>query len=226
MSKLTIFGDMMSQPVRSVISFCKLNKINYEFQFINLAKKQNLSEEFKLLNIHSYVPVIKQTEPNRKDFILYESHSILRFLSSFYKTNETWYPNRNLYRKAKIDEYLDYHHINTRFILMNKFRETISKQTKNTGRKFYLVEDEKLDNLLEKFESTLGKQKYIIDDKISIADLSLTSELNQFFILSYNFDKYNNLCNYLKSMNEPEEMKEVNDVLRRYSEKVFNFKMK
>ncbi len=109
---------------------------------------------------------------------------------------------------------------------MNKFRETISKQTKNTGRKFYLVEDEKLDNLLEKFESTLGKQKYIIDDNISIADLSLTSELNQFFILSYNFDKYNNLCNYLKSMNEPEEMKEVNDVLRRYSEKVFNFKMK
>ena len=68
MSQLTIFGDMMSQPTRCVILFCKLNKIKYDFSLVNLSKKEHKSENFTKINPHSYVPVIKLSDNLKKEF--------------------------------------------------------------------------------------------------------------------------------------------------------------
>ena len=58
------------------------------------------------------VPAIVDTEAN---LFLAESHSIMRYLCLKYPTNlNKWYPTNDLVKRAKIDEYMDFHHTNTR----------------------------------------------------------------------------------------------------------------
>jgi glutathione S-transferase len=186
-----------------------------------------LTEDFKKINPFSLVPAIKFSDNVKKDFFLSESHAILRFLSGIYHTEEIWYPRQNLYRKAKIDQYLDYHHLNVRFILTNKFRESVLKVTSTFGlnRKIYEIDQNMIDDLFKKLEKVLSAQKFIVDDQISIADLSLACELNQFYILKYNFDSHPSLSRYLREMNSMIEMKDVNEIITKFSNKFFNFQV-
>lgn len=224
MSKLTIYGDMLSQPTRAVLVFCKLTKIPYDFSPVYLNKGEQFKEEFKKINPLSYVPAIKLVDSNKKEFTLSESHAIIRFLSVYYLVEDKWYPRQNLYRKALVDQYLDYHHLNTRFVFSNKFFKTFFGpllEKKGKKPRGYDVE-ERLPILLTHFDTLLGKQKYIVDNQISIADLLFTCEVNQLVLISYDLSKYNNLGNYLKTMNELPEMIEVNVIIEKLKNKIFN----
>ena len=44
---------------------------------------------------------------------VYESHTIMRYLHESRECADHWYP-KDLKKRAKIDEYLDWHHSNTR----------------------------------------------------------------------------------------------------------------
>lgn len=46
------------------------------------------------------------------EFQLSESIAIFRYLSSRYKIDDNWYP-KNRHERARIDEYLEWHHLNT-----------------------------------------------------------------------------------------------------------------
>ena len=48
------------------------------------------------------------------DFVLFESHAILRYLQGKYGKTDHWYPSTDLAKRAKIDQYLDWHHTNLR----------------------------------------------------------------------------------------------------------------
>ena len=39
--KLIVYGHLLSQPVRAVLSFCKHNNIPYEFKIINIQRGEN-----------------------------------------------------------------------------------------------------------------------------------------------------------------------------------------
>jgi glutathione S-transferase len=58
------------------------------------------------------VPAIVDPETNIK---LAESHAIMRYLCRKYPTQAgSWYGNNDYLKQARIDEYLDFHHSNTR----------------------------------------------------------------------------------------------------------------
>lgn len=46
------------------------------------------------------------------EFQLSESIAIFRYLASRYKIDDNWYP-KNRHERARIDEYLEWHHLNT-----------------------------------------------------------------------------------------------------------------
>ena len=69
--------------------------------------------------LDQYKPEFKQINPNGKvpalidgDLNLYESHTILRYLHQTRpdKMPDSLYPTKDLRKRAKIDEYLDWHH--------------------------------------------------------------------------------------------------------------------
>ena len=71
------------------------------------------------------VPAIVDTE---KDLCLAESHSIMRYLCLKYPVHlSKWYPTIDLAKRAKIDEYMDFHHTNTRLCANLIFNSLFAK---------------------------------------------------------------------------------------------------
>jgi len=114
-SILKIYGDKISQPTRSVLLFCELNNIPYIFIPVILAKNEQIkNKEFLKVNPFGKIPAISFSNSNGKDFNLAESCTILRFLSEVFNVEDKWYPKSDIFRKSLIDQYLDWHHSNTR----------------------------------------------------------------------------------------------------------------
>ncbi|KAI8546342.1 hypothetical protein RHMOL_Rhmol07G0109400 [Rhododendron molle] len=106
---LKIYADRMSQPSRAVIIFCKVNGIEFEEIKLDIAKRQHHSSEFKEINPFRQVPAIVDGR-----FKLFESHAILRYLAcAFPGVADHWYP-ADLFKRAKIESVLDWHHSNLR----------------------------------------------------------------------------------------------------------------
>ena len=50
MSSLKIFADLMSQPSRAVVLFCRAAKVPHEFKPIMLKKGEHMTEEMTKIN--------------------------------------------------------------------------------------------------------------------------------------------------------------------------------
>ncbi len=68
---------MASQPSRFVLIYCKLNDIPHEVIATSVLKGDVRTPEFKKMNPNMKVPVIRDA-----DLVLYESHAIVRYLST------------------------------------------------------------------------------------------------------------------------------------------------
>jgi glutathione S-transferase len=79
--------------------------------------------DFKTLNFCYFGFDEIKTELNKegeeKKFNLAESCTILRFLSDYYNVDEVWYPRNDKFRRALVDQWLDWHHLNSRFAFSN-----------------------------------------------------------------------------------------------------------
>lgn len=222
MVKLYLYLDLMSQPARSVLGFCLLNKIDHEVVDVYISKGMNISEDYLKINPHGEIPTIKLVEDNGQEFILYESCAILRFLSHYFKTEEYWYNRSDLKRRALIDQYLDWHHSNTRANIapyffnnfaLPKFLESGIKVQKRPH------DEKEMKVILKYLDERLKNSKYIVDDTISIADLMLYNELIELFPLNFDFSNYKNISNYIDKISEIEVLKKVNSVLKKVCEK-------
>lgn len=231
---LKIYGDEMSQPVRSVLLFCEFNKIPYNYIKISLAKgEQYVHEELKKVNPNKKVPAISYSDSNIKDFYLSESCAILRFLADTYKVPEHWYNRVNTFRRAKIEELLDWHHFNTRYICYYAIvKELMAPNMLKMGGE--LAERAKslpdtgkyVPGLLKKFEKIFSKQNYAVDNEISIVDLIYTQEIDQIRVLGYNLKEYENLWRYIQRVNGTEEGIKFNKVTERMVNKANDHRRK
>lgn len=224
--KLVIYGDKSSQPVRSVLIFCEINKIPYKFVNINLSRgEQFTNEELKKVNPHGKVPAITYTNEKGETFNLAESCTILRFLSEIYNTDKKWYARNCLYRRALIDQYLDWHHLNPRFLFTSaiikyvmgpkiiKLGGEFEKKVKSTPETL-----DQIPKILSYFDKILKTRKYIIDNEISIADLIFACEVYQTKILGFDLTQYQNLWTYLQNINNIPEVKAINGDFERMYE--------
>ncbi|XP_039007903.1 glutathione S-transferase T1-like [Hibiscus syriacus] len=107
--KLKVYSDRLSQPVRAVIIFCKVNGIEFEEVRVNLAKRAHFTPEFSEINPMNQLPAIVDGE-----FKLFESHANLIYLASSYAgVADHWYPS-DIFKRSKIHSVLDWHHSNLR----------------------------------------------------------------------------------------------------------------
>jgi len=106
--KLTVYGSMFSQPTRSVVSFCNINSIPFDFHNVDLSKGQHKTPEYLAINPCGQVPAIMHGT-----FNLAESAAIIAYLAEAYKINSSWWP-ADAHERAKINAYLHWHHNNTR----------------------------------------------------------------------------------------------------------------
>ncbi|XP_033116131.1 glutathione S-transferase theta-1-like [Anneissia japonica] len=174
---LKIFIDFLSQPSRSVVLFAKLNNIPFVLKETSIAKGAHQTDEFAAINPFKKVPAIQDG-----DFNLSESVAILRYLISTYKTPDHWYP-ADVKKRAKVDEYLAWQHLNTRMTCAKVFwtEYLIPRMTGSP------VNTSKLESNLSAMNQSftdiedvfLKDQQYLCGDDITIADIMGVSEVLQ-----------------------------------------------
>ncbi|KAI3822209.1 hypothetical protein L1987_09795 [Smallanthus sonchifolius] len=180
---LKVYGDRLSQPSRAIIIFCKINGIEFEEIEINIFKNQQYSPEYKEINPMNQIPAIVDGELK-----LFESHTILMYLScAFPQVASHWYPS-DVYKRAKIHSVLDWHHsflrrgaagfiFNTLLAPLNGFR---------SYPQVIIQVEEILLRSLSKLEHIWLKDGPFLagNSQPSIADLLLACEIMQLELLS------------------------------------------
>ncbi|XP_053640277.1 glutathione S-transferase theta-1 isoform X2 [Cherax quadricarinatus] len=174
---MKLYYNLLSQPSRAVYIFLKTNDIQFESCHLNLLEGEHRTEEFAAINPFQLVPVIDDN-----GFKLTESIAILRYLHRQFNVADHWYPKDSRIQ-ARVDEYLEWQHINTRvngsmffqhkFLLPKMFGREV-----NTRK----VEEyqNKLETTLHQFETVWLKDRpFIAGDQLTIADLLAACELEQ-----------------------------------------------
>jgi len=232
--EVVLFVDMMSQPSRAVVWFCKLAKIPHQIKLVQIAKGEHLSEAHRKRNPFGKVPVIDDN-----GIFVFESHTILRHLARRYLPDDShWYPwgkssvsskdaeqkqRMNLLRRLTIEEYLDWHHTNTRSCARLTFAKYIGPmrgvQVHSEVIKAAALEVEKA---LDEFDARwLGPSSsshsgpFIAGDEVSIADLSAACEISQLKLLHYDFSSRKNLYAWFRVMESMLFYDDVHSILNR-----------
>ncbi|RDD42400.1 Glutathione S-transferase theta-1 [Trichoplax sp. H2] len=183
-SNLIYYYDAISQPCRSVLMFLNANKISYEGRVLSLfSGAYRKSDELAAINPQRYLPVIKDSQVQ-----LFESDAILKYVADQYKVSDHWYP-ADLAKRARINEYMSWHHSNTRSSCIGLFRLAY------LGPRFFnkKVDEKERQDAVDKLNKTadfiesyfLKDSEYINSNSISIADLLAVCEFSQLIIVDY-----------------------------------------
>ncbi|XP_060067873.1 glutathione S-transferase theta-1-like [Ylistrum balloti] len=176
---LHFYYDLMSQPSRAVYIFLKINNISFVAKPVALRNDEHYTDWFRKITPLCQVPVIDDD-----GFILTESVAILKYLAIKYNVSDHWYPRSDLNAQARVDESMNWHHLNTRYSCTSLFRELIRLPILNKAPiQWHLVENER--NQVRKAVSSLASfflkdnKTFLCGNEISVADLLCVCELMQ-----------------------------------------------
>eukprot|EP01091_Cochliopodium_minus_P009276 TRINITY_DN2249_c0_g1_i1.p1 TRINITY_DN2249_c0_g1~~TRINITY_DN2249_c0_g1_i1.p1 ORF type:complete len:222 (-),score=49.83 TRINITY_DN2249_c0_g1_i1:33-698(-) len=217
---LTLYVDMLSQPSRAVVAFCKLLNIPYNVKLVNLGKRENKTKEYLEKFPKGQAPAIDDD-----GFLLAESHAIMRYLSNKYDKTQL-YP-KDFQKRANVDRYLDAHHLFLRFPCSTYFQKTILRSVL-MGQTLEETERLKLEkfvnNALKELDQIwLSKGSYLAGEELTIADLSSYCELYQIaFLPNFKLENYPNLNKWFNTINNLPIFKEINVVYDKFGKLVLS----
>ena len=209
---LQLYGHPLSQPVRSVQIFCDLSKIPYNFNFVDLLKRDNLSDDFTKINPFQEVPAIVHGS-----FAVWESSAIVVYLADAYNVDNNWYP-KNIQTRARINAFLHWHHENLRApiaeyvrakVLFPKFFRApkLSKENEEVFQK-------RVKELLETLSWILKDHKYIARTQHpTIADVFAYSEIATGFAIPIDLKPYPAVHKWFAEIGNVPAVKTVHEFL-------------
>ncbi|GFY76539.1 glutathione S-transferase theta-1 [Trichonephila inaurata madagascariensis] len=173
----------MSQPCRALLIFLKVNNIPFESKVVALRKGEHLTSEFAKLNPFQKVPVMEH-----KDFVLTESIAMVRYLAKEFPIEDKWYP-KDSKAQARVDEYLEWQHLNTRLFGSMVFRqrviEPLLQQKPVDEKKVEFYKKGFLRVVKDIEEGFLKNRPYISGDNISVADIFCACEIEQPLMIGF-----------------------------------------
>ncbi|RLU21362.1 hypothetical protein DMN91_005735 [Ooceraea biroi] len=180
---LKLYYDLLSQPSRAMYIFLKVCNIPFEKHIINLGKLEHFSPEYEQVNPFKKVPAIEHS-----GFKLTESIGIMRYLCREFKVDDHWYPHDSK-QQAKVDEYLEWQHLNTRLYgstyFLVKFLNPLMLNRPAKPEKVAESES-RLSDCLDLIEKIwLKDQPYLTGNVISVADIFGACELEQPYMAGY-----------------------------------------
>ncbi|XP_063951901.1 glutathione S-transferase theta-1-like [Lytechinus pictus] len=176
-----IYIDTLSQPCRSLIIFLKNTKIPFELVTVNLRDGSHMKPEYRKITPLCTVPAIQDG-----DFSMGETMAIIRYLATKYSdlVPDHWYP-KDLEKRARVDEYMAFHHTGTRGGCGRIFYSEIVIPMLSGGKEHASEEklkndEENLTKQLDKLENAfLQDNDWLVGDDISVADVLAVSEMMQ-----------------------------------------------
>ncbi|MDA1076369.1 MAG: glutathione S-transferase family protein [Proteobacteria bacterium] len=179
---LRIYGVPNSQPVRAVVWTCLMKKLPFEFVMTSQNRAAKTPQYLAEVNPRGTIPAIDDDT-----LVLWESHAILIYLCEKHGWNDLW-PD-DLYKRAQVNQYLHFHHRNTRELVVHWSRRLwpsvfgVSNPDASWLRRntFAGMENnqEIVSQCLTIINGMLGENAYLAGDGLTIADISAYEELGQ-----------------------------------------------
>jgi glutathione S-transferase len=114
---LKIYGVPNSQPVRAVVWLCLMKRLPFEFIMTSQNKAAKAPEYLAAINPRGTIPAIHDDEGDDDNgVVLWESHAILIYLCEKHGWSDLW--PTDIVRRAEVNQYLHFHHRNTREIVI------------------------------------------------------------------------------------------------------------
>ena len=191
---LVIYADFMSQPSRTVLSFCYIIGVKFRLVEVRVMKGEIFSEEFKKVSPTQTVPTMVHGA-----LTLYESAAILIYLADRFGSRDEWYP-KDLKERAKVDNYLHWHHMNIRFgcgmYVFNRYAAPIYYGRQLEGLSELALE--KREEAFRILESVLDRSPYIAGTSYpTIADLTCYSEIVALLWVNQSTSSFANLTSWM-----------------------------
>eukprot|EP00127_Corallochytrium_limacisporum_P003791 Clim_evm5s153 gene=Clim_evmTU5s153 len=197
MSKVRIHGNWVSQPTRSVLWLCLIGNIDFEMIKLDPAKGDTRKPEFRALNPKANVPYLEDG-----DVKLQEGAGIMTYLCDS-RGLDDWYP-KDPSTRARVDEYLHWHHSNTRFASSGIFRPKVFAAIGAPAGKKEVNEafEKGFWRSAKHLEGILKENKWVAKTtKPSIADLFAYCEYDQLEALGFwPADQYPSVTAWMKRM--------------------------
>ncbi|XP_012056723.1 PREDICTED: glutathione S-transferase theta-1-like [Atta cephalotes] len=184
---LKLYYDLLSQPSRAIYILLKTWNIPFEKKIVNLKNLEQYTPEFERINPYKKVPVIEHD-----GFNLSESVGIMRYICREFKVDDHWYPSESK-KQAKVDEYLEWQHLNTRLhcaaYFLAKFLNPLMQGKPPKPEKIAELES-RMSNCLDIIENVWLKDKpFLTGNMISVADIFCACELEQPRMAGYDLKK-------------------------------------
>jgi len=208
---ITVYADLMSQPSRALIWFCKLNNIPHKVDIVQITKQENRTEEYKKRFPFMKVPGIEDN-----GFFLFESHAILRYLAEKFRVADHWYP-KDSKERALVNQYLDWHHSNTRTMAYYTFNKIVAPRVglKSDPSVISKQEKEIEKSLIGLNNVFLKKTDFISGNQVSLADISAYCEVVGLSLVKYDYSKHSNIIKWMGRMQQLPHYKEVHAVFEK-----------
>lgn len=166
-----LYMSPLSQHSRRVVSLLAEADIAYTPRPVAVEKGEHMSPDYIAINPNHQVPALKVDGD-----VLLESNAIMRFLCDKHGL-ETWYPKDTLAR-AHVDQWLDWNQCRlgptvTQLVLNKVFLGP------NGDSQAIAQAEQKLPEVLGVLENRLAGRTFVANERPTIADLSIASNLFQ-----------------------------------------------
>ncbi len=209
---LKLYYDPVSSPCRAVLALLHLAKIPYEKVIVSVFKGETKNPDYQKINPLGKVPALDDN-----GYIVFEHEAILRYLVNTHKEAQAYFPT-DIKTQALIDQYYPFHHYSIRRYTIQYFaglNGMIPNFDKEAGLKEVEAAVSKLDSVF------LQDKKYLTGDKITIADFSAVSEISQlYYATDFDFNKFPRVKAYIERYFDNQVIKEANQGLLDFAEKV------
>jgi len=213
MSKVKLYGLDSSQPYRSVLWVCLFKNVPIQRETIIPGRTEprgGRSPEYLKISPSGSVPAIEDN-----GFTLFESAAILIYLSEKYGWSDL-YPN-DIHLRAKVNQYLHWHHRNTREITIKLVAPYVRPEFKLP---FGPSEEIKAKAVVANLDRMFFSQsKFIVGDQLTIADFICFEELVQCekeFFGVFDFSDFPNVVRWLNDMKKIPKYEEAHGGLTKF----------
>ena len=205
----------MSQACRSLIWLALNKKMSFELVLTMPGSKQengtrhpSYLEKFP----NATIPALEDPEQN---LYLSESHAIMSYLCNKYEWFD-FYPEE-IEKRAKVDDFLHYHHRKVKEASLAYFAPKVRTDL-NLPENLIELSRKSFNDSLNALESNwLEKNKFIIGDEVTLADLAAYVEIGQLrncFTNLYDFKDHPNIQRWIQDMTKVEGHDDAHLVLK------------
>ncbi len=217
---LKIYGVPNSQPVRAVVWPCLIKGLPFDFVMTSQNRAAKTPDYLRQVNPRGTIPAIDDD-----GIVLWESHAILVYLSEKHGWTDLW--PAGLVQRARVNQYLHFHHRNTREVVVlwsralwpSVFGVDAPDESWIRRNTFPGLQNnaEVVRNTLQIVDGMLADSAYLAGSEPTLADISAYEELGQNqarYANCVDYTPYPNISRWLLDMAKLPFHEEVHEIWR------------